>query len=190
MPQDMLASTSAHDDIMVLSSRNITSQTLESETQVNKGKKRQPPTKLTNDNNKTKESKATPNNVTPSTNANIDKALEKLDEISSRAHASLANQNREDHLDHFGKYILSMLRNVSPRKSLSLQKDIISLLFEAQMSPPSLSMTSTTEDDSCSDYPGRPPSSDTNVSTSFMPASPLPSCAWSLEDFDYLPTRL
>lgn len=108
-------------------------------------KKRQAPNRLSA-NSKMKKSRPASHSIALSNESTIDKALKKLDDISSRAQRSLTSQNHDDHLDHFGKYIASLLRNLPTSTSFSLQQKIISLVLQAQMPVPEPPRTSTVED--------------------------------------------
>lgn len=102
--------------------------------------------------------------------------MEKLEEISKRAQTGLDNQHKNDHLDHFGKYIVSMLRNIkNTSECLSLQQKIINVIMEAQgvfQSPPQISIIDVATSDSVSGHnQHRPSSSDTPKSSTFSLSS-------------------
>lgn len=65
--------------------------------------------------------------------SNIHAALQRLDDISRTAQTTLPNQYHEDHWDHFGKYLVSLLRNVPAPKNFSLGLKMISLVMEAHV---------------------------------------------------------
>lgn len=136
---------------------------------LNTEKKRQAPNKLTAPNSKIKKNRTASQSIVLSNESTINKALKKLDDISSRAQRSLTYQNQDDHLDHFGKYIASLLRNVPTSTSFSLQQKIISLVLQAQNPVPEPPRTPTVEDlmaDGFSDLNQRtPPPLDTPGNT-------------------------